>query len=161
MRKRSSYRPRGVNVSAHLVAMLGAAKMGMDDVIARASALRASVDAACRGMASRPDWAQVFDAVNMAEQWARSGLVDGLDEILRLQDFIVGALDRQDATKTKALKQDEREALQAFAADYAGILSAVTHREYFEAQRAVEQRVRRVLAGEKIGVGVRVVEAVQ
>lgn len=159
MRKRSSYRPRGVNPSAHLVAMMGAARMSVDDVLQRAGALRLAVDAACRGRGTKADWMLVFDAVNMAEQWMRAGLVAGQESIEELQAHILAALDRKRLKGTTGLTSDERVALDAFAADYASILSGVSQREYFEAQRAVETRVRRVLAGESIPAGVHIVEA--
>lgn len=158
MRKRSSYRPRGVNPTAHLMAMMGAARMSVDDVLQRAGALRMSVDALCQGRGTKADWMLVFDAVNMAEQWTRAGLVHG-DSIDELQAHILAALDRKRETGSVGLKADERAVLNAFAADYASILSGVSQREYFDAQRAVEQRVRRVLAGERIPAGVHVVEA--
>ncbi len=52
-------------------------------------------------------------------------------------------------------------ALQDFAADYASILGGVTQQQYMLAQRGVEDRIRRILSGERIPASVRVVEAVE
>ena len=139
--------------------MMGAARMSVDDVLQRAGALRMAVDAACRGHGTKADWMLVFDAVNMTEQWARTGLVSGQDSIEELQAHILAALDRKRLNGTTGLTVDERVALAAFACDYASILSAVSNRDYFDAQRAVESRVRRVLSGERMPAGVHVVEA--
>ena len=160
-RKRSSYRPKGVNPNAHIMAMMDAAALSSDDVLIRASRVRLAVDQACMGQATPADWRQVFYAVNMAEQLIRMKLAGGRDAVEGLQATIEAIHDRQRATGTKALHQAERAALQDFAADYAGILSGVTQQQYMLAQRGVEDRIRRILSGERIPASVRVVEAVE
>lgn len=161
MRKRSSYRPKGVNPTAHLMAMMGAAALSRTDVLIRAERVRLAVDQACMGQATPADWRQVFDAVNMAEQFIRMKIAQGKEMVDGLQDTIEAIHDRQRATGTKALHADERAILRDFAADYATILSGVTQQQYMQAQRGVEDRVRRILSGERIPASVRVLEAVE
>lgn len=160
-RKRSSYRPKGVNPIAHLMAMMGAAALSRDDVLRRAMRLRLAVDEACIGRATPDDWRQVFDAVNMAEQLIRMKLCAGREVVEGLQETIEAIHDRQRTTGTKALHQAERAMLQSFAVDYADILGGVTQQQYMLAQRGVEDRIRRILSGERIPASVRVVEAVE
>ena len=57
------------------------------------------------------------------------------------------------------MHQVEKAALRGFSADYAGLLSGVTQREYMVAQRRVEDRIRRILSGERIAVSTRILEA--
>lgn len=161
MRKRSSYRPKGVNPTAHLMAMMGAAALSPTDVLIRAERVRLAVDQACMGQATPADWRQVFDAVNMAEQFIRMRIAQGKEVVEDLQTKIEAIHDRQRATGTRALHADERATLRDFAADYATILSGVTQQQYMQAQRGVEERVRRILSGERIPASVRVVEAVE
>lgn len=161
MRKRSAYRPKGVNPQAHLLAMMGAACLSRDDVLIRASRLRLAVDQACIGQATAADWRLIFDAVNMAEELIRMKLCAGREVVEGLQEAIEAIHNRQRATGTRALHQAERATLLNFAADYAGILSGVTQQQYMLAQRGVEDRIRRILSGERIPASVRVVEAVE
>ena len=159
MRKRSSYRPKGVNPLAHVMAMMGAARLTTTDVLLRAERVRLAVDQVCIGAAKVEDWRQVFDAVNMAEQLIRSKLADGRDVVDDLQEAIVAIMDRQRGTPSRALRQAEKDALRDFAADYAGLLSGVTQQQYMMAQRGVEDRIRRILSGERIQASMRIVEA--
>lgn len=159
MRKRSKYTPKPVNPLAYLVAIDGTKPLPIADQIKRASALREAVDKVCQGRATIPDWRFVFDAINMAEQWIRMKLAQGINEIECLQDMVENIMDRQKNTGTKALNLQEREALSAFAANYAELLGQVTMAEYARAQEGVEDRVRRVLAGERMPVSMRVLEA--
>ena len=159
MRKRSSYRPKSVNPQAHLMAMMGAARLTTTDVLLRAERVRMAVDQACIGAATNDDWRQIFDAVNMAEQMIRAKLAAGRDVVDDLQEAIVAILDRQRGTPSRALHQAEKDALRDFAADYAGLLSGVTQQQYMTAQRGVEDRIRRILSGEHIPASIRIVEA--
>lgn len=159
MRKRSSYRPKGVNPTAHLMAMMGAARLSTTDVLIRAERVKFAVEQACIGQATIEDWRQVFDAVNMAEQLIRMKLAAGREVVEGLQQSIEAIHDRQRATGTKALRADERALLRDFAADYTCILGGITQQQYMLAQRAVEDRIRRILSGERIPASVRIVEA--
>ena len=160
MKKRSKYRPTGINPTSYLVAIMGAARMSTTDALIRAAALQTQVEAACGGRATPADWRGIFDAVNMAEQWMRMRVAKGLDIIEALQKTIESLMERQRDTGSKALHQPEKNALRDFAADYAGLLSGVSQQQYLTAQRGVEDRVRRILSGERCAVSVRVVECI-
>lgn len=160
-RKRSAYRPKPVNPRSFAMAMMGTCALSREDVLLRASRLRLAVDQACMGQATPADWRQVFDCVNLAEQLIRIRLCAGQDVVEGLQEFIESIHDRQRATGARALHHDERASLRDFAADYATILGGVTQQQYMLAQRGVEDRIRRILSGERIPASVRVVEAVE
>ena len=160
MRKRSSYRPGNVNPTAHLMAFMGTACMSRSDVLKRGMNLADAVEKASRGHAGQEDWRLIFDCVNIVEQLARMKIVAVLDVLEALQAQIVGIMDRQRETGTKALRAVELGALRDFAADYTTVLRGVTQQQYMTAQRAVEDRIRRVLSSETIPASVRVIEAV-
>ena len=160
MRKRSSYRPGNLNPTAHLMAMMGAACMSRADVIKRGMGLHDAVGKTAKATATQDDWRLIFDCVNIVEQLARMKIVAGLDVLEALQTQVVGVMDRQRDTGTKSLRSCELAALRDFAADYTTILRGVTQQQYMQAQRAVEDRIRRILSSETIPASVRIVEAV-
>lgn len=156
---RKKYRPYGVNPTAHLVALMGVQLLSKSDVLKRAVRLRECVELAAKGTASIEDWRHLFDCVNVLEQLARMRVVKGQEAIEAVQEVIAGIHDRHKATGTKALRFNELAALRDLASDYAEIISGVTTQQYFLAQRGVEDRIRRVLSGERMPVSMRVVEA--
>lgn len=157
MRKRSKYRPKGANPTAYLMAIQGASLMSKTDALLRAEKVRLAVEDAARGQADAAQWRLIFDAVNMVEQLGRHKVVQGTVD--PLQVLIERIHDRQRETGTRALYAAEIAQLRDFAADYAGVLCSVTQSEYLQAQRGVEDRIRRILSTERIPASVRVIEA--
>ena len=159
MSARKRYRPYGVNRMAHIVAMAGATKLSRTDVMARASRVHDACKAIITGKATRDDWTHLADCVNIIEELGRMRLVAGQDVVESTQDVIVGILDRKRDTGSLALYAIEVCVLQGFAADYSTILNGITQSEYMTAQQRVEDRIRRVLSGERIPASTRVVMA--
>jgi hypothetical protein len=159
MSARKRYRPYGVNRFAHAVAMAGAALLSKDDVLQRASYVHECCTAIITGKASKTEWRHLADCVNVVEELCRMRLVDGQTTLEATQDVIVGILDRKRDTGSVALYAIEVGVLQAFAADYSAVLSGITQSEYMQAQTRVEDRIRRVLSGERIPASTRVVVA--
>ena len=160
MMARKKYKPRHVNPTAYLLAFQGAALLSENDRLQRTNRIAAAVEVACMGAATRDHWALIVDSLNMAEMFARHKVAAGLDAIYAMQETVETILDRQKATGQKALRREEQEDLRAFAEAYAELLAGVTHRQYFQAQEAAENRARRILAGERIPAG-RVLEVTQ
>jgi hypothetical protein len=159
MSDRKKYRPYGVNPTAHVMAMMGAACMSKTDALTRADRLAQCVEKASRAEASLNDWRHLFDCVNITEELCKAKVAQGLEVIEALQVVIADIHDRHKATGTRSLRAAELAALRDFAADYAAIISGVTQQQYMQAQCKVEDRVRRILSGERIPASVRVVEA--
>lgn len=158
-RKHSKYKPKGVNPMAHVMAMMGACRLSTDDALLRAERVRGAVDAACTGRASQQSWRLLFDAVNVAEQLVRAKRATGRDAVDSLQDTIAVIVDRERTDGTRALHAAEIAALRGFAADYAGLLSGLTQQQYMQARAGVEDRIRRILSGEKLPASIRVIES--
>lgn len=146
---RKKYKPKPINPTVHLLAMQGAARLTEADRLERTNRLAAAVEVACMGLAAREHWSLIVDSLNMAEMFARHKVAAGLDAIYALQDTVETCLNRARDTGTRALRREEQEDLRAFAEAYADLLRGVTHRQYFEAQEAAENRARRILAGER------------
>jgi len=154
-RKRSKYRPRGVNPTAHLVAIQGVSWLSRDDQTLWALAIDDAVRAVARGQASQAQWREIFDAVNLVEELVRMrkardpwGIVQGA------QDACIAMLDRQRETGVRAARASELAALDALRASWVDLMSAVTQAERFQAGEAVQHRVRRALAGGEPGARV-------
>lgn len=155
-----AYRPRGVNPLAHVMAMQGAARLTRDDRLAWLTGLRDALAAVRTGTAQRPQWATLFDAINIIEEFARMGICRDDDGLVQAaQDAVASILDRQAATGVRAARAAELAALGDVVTGHADVLAAVTHSQLFEAQRRVADRVQRVLRSPEPPPGVRVFEA--
>jgi hypothetical protein len=146
MRKRSKYRPKGVNPEAHLMAMQGSAKLNIDDVLRFAAPLDAAVEAARQGKATTQHWQAVFNAINLIEELIRKKVAQDEDGAIEaMQQAVIDALDRLKSTGSKTLKAQEISALLDLLGVYTDLLSGITHSELFEADLGVKRRLIRVL----------------
>jgi hypothetical protein len=154
-RKRSKYRPRGVNPTAHLVAMMGVSWLSRDDQTLWALAIDDAVRAVARGQASQAHWREIFDAVNLVEQLViMRKAQDPHGLVQAAQDACEAILERQRATGVRAARAAELAALHALRAGWVELMSGITQAERFAAGEAVAHRVRRALAGGEPGARV-------
>jgi hypothetical protein len=154
-RKRSKYRPRGINPTAHLVAIQGVAWLSRDDQTLWALTIDDAVRAVARGQASQAHWREIFDAVNLVEELVRMRKAHDPGRIVQAaQDACEAILDRQRATGVRAARASELAALHALRAGWVELMSGITQAERFAAGEAVQHRVRRALAGGEPGARV-------
>jgi hypothetical protein len=154
-RKRSRYRPRGVNPTAHLVAIQGVSWLSRDDQTLWALAIDDAVRAVARGQASQAHWREIFDAVNLVEQLViMRKAADPHGLVQSAQDACEAILDRQRATGVRAARASELAALHELRAGWVELMSGITQAERFAAGEAVQHRVRRALAGGEPGARV-------
>lgn len=160
MKPRKKYRPKGVSMNPLYIAIQGVRRLSKSDQLVKAESVALAVQDIKRGTSTKEQWSAVFDCLNMVEELLKNPKVaeNNPEFIEEKQHAIVSVLDRQKATKGVALRSDEVAHLDDLVAVWAQLLDVVTHREYFEAQEAVEARMRRVLAGD-VQPGVRVLEA--
>lgn len=148
MRKRSCYRPRGVNPLAHLTALQGAARLSLDDRTVWALELAGAIDAVRQARAGEGEWTAIFDAVNLVEEFCRMRLARDQGGLVQAaQDACVAVLDRQRDSGVRAARAAELQALAALQEAWIDLLAGVTHAERFEAGERVARRVRAALAG--------------
>jgi hypothetical protein len=147
MRKRSKYRPKGSNPTAHLMAIQGAAKLDINDVLKFVAPLDAAVEAARQGKANKEHWQSVFNAINLIEELIRRKVAQDEDGAIEaMQQAVIDALDRLKQTGSKTLKAQEINALLDLLGVYTDLLSGITHSELFEAELGVQRRLIRVLS---------------
>jgi hypothetical protein len=147
-RKRSSYRPRGVNPTAHLMAITGAALLTRDDRTVWALQMHDALEAVARGKAQRTHWGTIFDSVNLAEELVRVRLASDPDGVIRdAQAACAEIIRRQQATGTRAVRAGELAALRCLEVAMIDILAAVTHSERFRAEERIRARTREAQAG--------------
>jgi hypothetical protein len=147
-RKRSTYRSRGVNPTAHLVAITGAALLSRDDRTVWALQMYDALDAVARGKAQRQQWGVIFDSVNLAEELTRMGLASDPSGVIRdAQDACAEIIRRQQATGTRAVRAGELAALRCLEVAMIDILATVTHSERFRAEVRIRARTREAQAG--------------
>jgi hypothetical protein len=154
--KRSkAYRPRGVNPTAHLVAMMGVSWLSRDDQTLWALAIDDAVRAVAQGQASQAHWREIFDAVNLVEELVRMRKAQDPHGLVQVaQDACEAILDRQRATGVRAARASELAALHELRAGWVELMSGITQAERFAAGEAVAHRVRRALAGGEPGARV-------
>jgi hypothetical protein len=157
-KRAKSYRPRGVNPTAHLVAIQGACLLSLDDRTRWALTLDSAIQAVRTGTATEADWRTLFDGVNLVEQLVIMRLArDPAGLVQAAQDACVAITDRQRTSGVRAARAAELGALADLRAAWVTLMDGITHAQRFAADEAVARRVRRALAG---GLpGARVVEA--
>lgn len=147
MRKRSSYRPKGSNPKAYLMAIQGAAKLDITDVLKFVAPLDAAIEAARQAKATKEHWQSVFNAINLVEELVRKKVAQDEDGAIEgIQQAVIDALDRLKRTGSKTLKAQEINALMDLLGVYSDLLSGITHSELFEAEIGVRRRLARVLS---------------
>jgi hypothetical protein len=157
-RKRSRYRPYGVNPTAHLVAIQGASLLSLDDRTRWALTLEGAIAAIRTATATEADWRTVFDAVNLVEQLVLMRKAqDPAGLVKAAQDASMAMLDRQRATGVRSARSSELAALSDLRAAWVALMDGITHSERLDADMAVARRVQHALAG---GIpGAKLVEA--
>lgn len=154
---RKAYRPGRVNPLAMLAAMQGAALLSLDDRLAWQNELHDALTAVRTGTAKKAQWAALFDAINITEELCRMRLArDTANVVDTAQDAVAAILDRQRDTGVRAARASELQALRELVSEFADLMAGITHRDKFEAEARVAERVRRVLAQPE---GVRVIDA--
>ena len=161
MSKRKRYRPRPVNPNVLALAGIGQSKLMTEDQEARITPPRLALEQITKGQASKADWQAIFDVINMLDRFVKMPTVmrHGRDYLNTMQGVVVGILDRQKATGTKALYPGELEDLRGLVDLWAELLATVTHREYSLAEDRAHARLVSVLRSKKPVPGVRVCEA--
>lgn len=146
---RKKYRPRGARADAITLAIMGQCKLSPKDQEERSAPLRVAVDAIASGVATQADWQAVFDVVNMLDRFVTMPRVmrGGQDYLESIQAVIVGILDRQKKTGSKALYPGELADLRGLVDLWKEVLSVVTHREFFEAEEKSHKRLVSVIRG--------------
>lgn len=152
--RKKRYRPKGVNVNAHVLGMMGVQKLGAYDVEAFLRPVSDAVAVIVMGAGTKDHWRAIFSAVNMLEQFSRMPHImrGASDYIGTMHAVIVGVLDRQKRDGTKALYAGEKADLESLVDLWRDVLSTVTIGEYDRASAECERRLQAIMRSGTRGV---------
>lgn len=135
---RKRYRPRGINPTAHLVAMHGAALLTLDDRTVWAALLDDAITAVGRAQATEDQWEVIFNASALAEQLVLDRLASDEGGVIAAAKEACRAILTRPGTR--AVRAPELAALRALQADWIDMLSGISHSEKFHAEMRIEAR---------------------
>ena len=148
MKKRSRYKPKPVNMAAHLVAIQGVCKLTRTDAIRFSMQVQDAVTLISQGQADKQHWQKLFSAINIMEALVMMGKAKDDDKAIeQMQTAVIDILDRTKQTGSKALYPHELATLREIVATYADLLCEITHSELFAASEMSEERIIRALKG--------------
>ncbi len=162
MRKRSKYRPQGVNVLAHQVAARGAALLTEADVQGFVVPVRQAVERITTASETLDDWRNVFGAVNVTEAMLESRVSgdrphEWREWITEVQTAMLAVISRRATRKQAAIHAEEARHLRSIIGTYETACRAVTCRQMLEAQRRAGRKVAQALSRPDMQCGVTVV----
>jgi|GEM_PF-2545653 hypothetical protein len=147
-KRNKRYKPYGINLRVHEVAIQGASRLSLDDRFAWSVALEGAISAIRTATATEADWSTVFDGVNLVEQLVRMRLAPDTDGLVQAaQDACVAITDRQRATGVRAARATELAVLTDLRASFVGLMDGISHSERLAADDAVKRRRHHALAG--------------
>lgn len=163
MRKRSKYRPQGVNIAAHQMAMRGAALLNERDIAEFVGPVRQAVASITTAQETRDDWRAVFGAVNVTEALLESRVSGDRPHEWRqwvddVQTAALTVISRRSDRPKAALHAEEARHLRSIVGTYETACRAVTCRQMLEARRRAGRKVGQALARPDKPCGVTVVE---
>lgn len=145
---RKQYRPKGVNLAAHVVAMMGASALHIDDRTVWSLALDCAITGVARGRASRQDWTCIFEAAALLEGLVKVGKAKDPDNIVgRAEDTCIAIISRYKQGQ-RAVRAQELADLRALFTAWLYATSNLTQGEKFQA----EQRAARMIECKQIRV---------
>ena len=147
-RKRSSYRPKGINPQAFQMAMRGICFLDTVDQLKRAAPVRMSVELLVQSKGNKDDWRAVFYALNMLAALARIGVVRHANTFVSEQATgITALLSRHLTTGSNVLRSLECQLLRDLSAVWADVLAVVTCSEFYAADMRVTRTVAQASTG--------------
>jgi hypothetical protein len=148
MRKRSKYRPRPVNVLAHVQTVANMAGMDLDVKLECSLDLNDVYLRLAQAQASEQDWRTVFDAVNILEQLATWRHVrDPLGVVKAAQEVCARVMERTNNTGVRTLYAAELQAISAVIALWMDEMPRVPKGVAAQAAARVNMMTQQALSG--------------
>ena len=138
---RKQYRPRGINTSAHVVAMMGAAALHIDDRTVWALALDSAITSVAQGKASQQQWSCIFAAAALLEDLVRAGKARDPDGIVRAAEDACIAITTRLRGGQRAVRAQELADLRALFVAWAEATENLTQGEKFQAEQRIIRRM--------------------
>lgn len=145
---RKQYRPRGINTKAHVVAMMGASALHIDDRTVWSLALDCAITGVARGRASRQDWTCIFEAAALLEGLVKVGKAKDPDNVVSRAEDACAAIITRYKQGQRAVRAQELADLRALFTAWLDATASLTQGEKFQA----EQRAARMLECRQVRV---------
>ena len=138
---RKQYRPHGINARAHVVAMMGASALHIDDRTVWSLALDSAITSVARGNASRQEWSCIFAAAALLEQLVRDGKVRDPDDIVRHAEDACISITTRLRNGQRAVRAQELADLRALFTAWSAATDGMTQGEKFQAEQRIARRM--------------------
>ena len=138
---RKQYRPHGINARAHVVAMMGAAALHIDDRTVWALALDSAITSVARGKASQQEWSCIFAAAALLEDLVKAGKARDPDDIVRHAEDACIAITTRYRLGQRAVRAQELADLRALFAAWSEATEDMTQGEKFLAEQRIVRRM--------------------
>lgn len=159
MRKRSRFRPQGVNPVAHVVAMKGAAPLDARDVASFIGPVRTAVQQVLTAAETIDDWRKIFRAINVCEALMEARVSGDKPHEYRgwladVQETVLAVFGRRQDQPEAALRPEEARSLRSICGTYETALRAVNCRQMLDAERKADRKVDQAVRRPDIKSGV-------
>lgn len=138
---RKQYKPRGVNASAHVVAMMGASALHINDITIWTLELDEAITAVARGKATQDQWTRIFRATALLEQLVRDGKLRDPDGIVPHAEDACIAITTRYRLGQRAVRAQELADLRALFSAWSAAVEAITQGEMFQAEQRIARRI--------------------
>ena len=140
-RPRKQYKPHGINTKAHVVAMMGASALHIDDRTVWALALDSAITSVAQGKASVQQWSCIFAAAALLEQLVRDGKVRDPDGIVRHAEDACISITTRYRLGQRAVRAQELADLRALFTAWSEATENLTQNEKFQAEQRIVRRM--------------------
>lgn len=159
-RKRSRYRPRPVNLLAHMQAIADAHVPPLDYRARWAAKLALCIAAIRCGTATQDDWAEVFDACNLLQELVAMRIAQDVHGCVQAaMDACAAIVNRQVDTGIRAARASELQALCHIVHEWVDLMDNVSLAERDRAIKRFRARHEHIARGGAVPPGVRVIRA--
>ncbi len=138
---RKQYRPHGINVTAHVVAMMGAAALHIDDRTVWSLALDSAITSVAQGKATQQEWSCIFAAAALLEDLVKAGNARDPDDIVRHAEDACIAITTRLRNGQRAVRAQELADLRALFTAWSEATEGMTQGEKFQAEQRIARRM--------------------
>ena len=138
---RKQYKPRGINTSAHVVAMMGASALHIDDRTVWALALDSAITSVAQGKATQQEWSCIFAAAALLEDLVKAGRVRDPDDIVRHAEDACISITTRYRLGQRAVRAQELADLRALFTAWSEATEGMTQGEKFQAEQRIARRM--------------------
>ena len=138
---RKQYKPHGINTKAHVVAMMGASALHIDDRTVWSLALDLAITNVAQGKASQQQWSCIFAAIALLEQLVRDGKVRDPDGIVQTAEDTCTEIIERWRRGQRAVRAKELADLRVLFTAWSEATADITQGEKFQAEQRIIRRM--------------------